>query len=103
MEITIKFSILFLKMLAYTSPIWLSQIAVIAVLGVVVGKKEGWSKSDSLYYAFITATTVGYGDFRPQKNMSKLVAIIIALNGVLFTGLLVALSLESIRMAFSPS
>ena len=37
---------------------------------------EGWSYLDSLYFAAITLSTVGYGDFSPQTDLGKLFTII---------------------------
>ncbi|MGD2076114.1 MAG: potassium channel family protein, partial [Gammaproteobacteria bacterium] len=66
----------------------------------VVGKKEGWSVEDAVYYAFITATTVGYGDFHPRKMVSKYLAIIIALVGLMLTGMVVAVGVHAASDAF---
>jgi len=46
-------------------PLLLSLGLVVALLGCAVGRKEGWSGFESLYWSFITATTVGYSDLRP--------------------------------------
>lgn len=98
------FTFIFLKIfgigLFYASPIVLFLVALIIILGLIVGKREGWSVSDSLYYAFITATTVGYGDYRPSKQSAKMLAIGIALVGLLMTGIVVAIGLESASIAF---
>lgn len=37
---------------------------------------EGWSYLDSLYFAAITLSTVGYGDFSPQTDLGKVFTII---------------------------
>ena len=76
------------------------MVLAIPVLGFVIGRKEKWSRSDTIYYAFITATTVGYGDFHPIHARSKYLAVVIALLGLLMTGLLVAIGLEVVMQAF---
>jgi len=100
MEFTLDFLRLFSLGLFYVSPILLILILIIIFMGLMVGKREGWSKSDAVYYAFITATTVGYGDFHPRKKLSKYLAIAIALVGLMFTGIVVALGLHAATNAF---
>jgi voltage-gated potassium channel len=75
-----------------TAPLLLSLAAAITLLGQFVGRKEGWSRFDSFYWSFVTATTVGYGDIRPTKRASRVIAILIALLGLLFTGILIAVA-----------
>ena len=62
-----EFSLYFLRVLfvdlLYASPILLFLVVLISFVGHIVGRFEGWSRSDALYHAFINATTVGYGDF----------------------------------------
>ena len=52
-------------------PLWLVLLAVILGLGLLIGKRERWSLSDTVYYSFITATTVGYGDLHPRKRIGS--------------------------------
>ena len=33
--------------------------------------QEGWSLVDSMYYTFITLSTIGFGDFVALQNESK--------------------------------
>lgn len=84
-----------------TFPLLLSLAVVVAVLGQIVGKKEGWSPLDGLYWSFITATTVGYGDLRPTKRSSRIIAIVIALVGLVLTGILVAVAVHSATLALA--
>lgn len=44
--------------------------------GVMIGRLEGWAWLDSIYYAIITSTTVGYGDFSPRTHMGRLWAVL---------------------------
>ncbi len=78
-------------------PVFLMLIFVIALLGLLTGIREGWNIGDSFYYAFITAFTIGYGDFSPSYPLTKIIAIVIGLFGFLFTGVLVAIAVESVR------
>jgi len=84
-----------------TFPLLLSLAAIVAALGQIVGKKEGWSRFDSFYWSFVTATTVGYGDIRPEKRTSKIIAIVIALTGLTFTGILVAVAVHAATLALT--
>lgn len=100
MEFTLDFLRLFTLGLFYVSPILLVLVLIITLMGLVVGKREGWSRADAVYYAFITATTVGYGDFHPSKKLSKHLAIGIALVGLILTGIVVAVGLHAAANAF---
>jgi voltage-gated potassium channel len=74
--------------------------AIIIVLGLTVGRKEEWNRFDSIYWAFVTALTVGYGDFRPTKKLSKVLALIIALVGMMLFGIIVAITVNTFSSAF---
>ena len=83
---TVEFVNLFFLELIYAGPILVSLALAIALIGALIGRMEGWSRLDSLYHAFINATTVGYGDFRPTKKLTKLFSVANALIGLIFTG-----------------
>ena len=85
----------------YFSPLLLFLTATIMLLGYVAGKWEGWSRTDSFYWAFVTATTVGYGDFHPIRRRSRIMAIVIAVLGLLATGIIVALGVNAATKAMA--
>ena len=95
MEFTAKFAILFLWSLYFLSPLLLILGAIVIALGQLVGKFEGWSKFDALYWSLITATTVGYGDIRAIKRSSRMLSIVIAMAGIVFAGIIVTVTIHS--------
>ena len=50
---------------------------------------------DTLYFGFITVTTVGYGDMRPISSLGKSIGAFLALLGVLFYALCAAVVIPS--------
>ena len=100
MEFTLYFFQVLISDFKYASPMLIFLFALITMIGLFIGKIEGWSKSDALYHAFINATTVGYGDFRPSKKLSKLLAVLLALVGLIFTGMILAIALHAADYAY---
>jgi len=100
MEVTTDFLRLFLRGLYFTSPLLLLLLLIIVLIGQIVGRHEAWSKFDALYWAFITAITVGYGDIHPHKRLSKGLAVLTALVGIIFTGIVVAVALHAAQTSF---
>lgn len=82
-----------------TFPLLLSLAALITLLGQTVGRKEGWSRFNSFYWSFITATTVGYGDIRPTKHASRLIAVLIAFLGLVLSGIVIAVAVNAATVA----
>jgi ion channel len=82
-------------------PVLLSLLVGIVLLGREVGRQEGWSWFDSLYWSFITATTVGYGDIKPLKRKSRAIAIIISFLGVTLTGIGIAIAVQAATAALA--
>ena len=101
------FTLYFLKdlilLVMYASPLLAFFVSIIIFLGQRIGRREGWARLDALYYSFITATTVGYGDFRPKSPRSKFQAVMIAFSGLIMTGIMVTLAVEAANTAFKDS
>ena len=98
------FTLTFLKLFAVAIylalPLLLLLTLLVVLLGQVAGRIEGWSRFDSLYWAFVTATTIGYGDIRPVKKTARVLAIAIAFTGIIFTGIVVSLAVQASSWAF---
>ena len=68
--------------------------------GLLLSLLDGKSIAEGQYLAFITAGTVGYGDLAPETWAARAVAIAIGLNGLLLTGIIIALSVRALELAF---
>jgi len=99
MDFTLDYLQLFFLSLTLAWPLLASAALLIILLGMIVGLHESWRRFDAVYWAFITATTVGYGDIRPIKTLSRVLSILIALIGMTFTGILVALAIYAATTA----
>jgi hypothetical protein len=80
-------------------PILSGLLALIVGLGIVIGLREGWSVQDSVYFAFVSGLTIGYGDLAPKSLLTRALAIVIGLCGVLFTALLAAVAVKALTAA----
>ena len=100
MELTITFIRLFFWSIYLIAPLLVFLSFVIIVLGQIVCHIEKWNKFDGLYWSFITATTVGYGDIRPLKKVSRALSVLIAFVGLMLTGIIIALTLNTTTIAF---
>jgi len=100
MTFLLDFIEIYARGLYHLWPIILLLLGIIVYLGLRVGRMERWTVENALYFAFITATSVGYGDFHPTHRRGKLMAIGIALAGILLTGLIVSIGLAAVSHAF---
>lgn len=100
MTFTITFIKLFFWGMYLIFPILIMLLSVISILGLIVGRIESWTRFDALYWAFITALTVGYGDIRPVSKISRIISIVIAMTGIICTGIIVATTVEITSVAF---
>lgn len=99
--LTLRFLKEFGLALWVTSPVLVSLAGIITILGQLVGRREGWPPFESFYWSFVTGTTVGYGDIRPMHKSSRIIAIIIALIGLTFTGILIAIAVRAGTIALA--
>ena len=79
-------------------PILSILLVLIVVLGVIIGLLEGWSVQDSIYFAFITALSIGYGDLVPTTLFTRTLAILTGGCGMLMTALVAALAVRALTV-----
>ena len=86
------------EILRIVSPVIGFLLLVIVSLGIVVAYVEGWTIRDGIYFAFVTALTIGYGDLVAKRTVGRILAILIGFNGLIFTGVIVAVAVSSLRL-----
>ena len=80
-------------------PILSVLLGLIVALGLVVGLIEGWSLHESIYFAFVSGLTIGYGDLAPKSMLTRVLAIVIGVCGVLVTALVAAIAVKALTAA----
>ena len=77
-------------------PVLSGLVTTIVALGLVIGLIEGWSVQESIYFAFVSGLTIGYGDFAPQTFATRALAIVIGICGVLLVALVAAIAVKAL-------
>ena len=80
-------------------PVLSILLGLITALGLVTGLLEGWSIQESIYFAFVSGLTIGYGDFAPKSLLTRVLAIAIGGCGVLLTAVLAAVAVKALTAA----
>jgi Trk-type K+ transport system membrane component len=77
------------------------QVLVVFTLFVLIGGTafyhyyENWSWVDSAYFVVVALTTVGFGDFAPSTEFSRMVTIGFVFFGVAWLGAFVSLLVKT--------
>lgn len=71
-------------------------LVMIFIGGLAISHFEGLELSESIYFAFVTGLTIGYGDISPTTPGGRLVAILIGMVGILFTGMTIAIATRAL-------
>ena len=103
MRFSVDFSKAFLVLLWHSAPIWVGISILITLLGLIIAELEGLTFGNGLYFAWVTGTTVGYGDLTPTLVITRVLAIIVAIFGIVFTGIIVSLALSAAKIAIQSS
>ena len=93
----------------FFNAIWRVKVVILALIALVVSGAvvlaylEEFAFADTLYFAFVTGLTIGYGDIVMKTPGGRLIALMIGLVGILFTGLLVAVLVYAVRESMAES
>jgi Ion channel len=93
--------IFFVELFRFIRLIWPILSGVISAMvgpGLLIGHIEGWRIVDALYFTFVTGLTIGYGDLTPRHLVSRLLAVVIGLAGIMLTGLVAAVTVQALQV-----
>ncbi len=83
------------------SPVLVFLGAILLLLAKITARIEKWnSYSKAIYFTFITALTVGYGNTVPNSGLGRFLSVVSAFVGVVLTGVIVSVALNSVMLSW---
>ena len=83
-------------------PIFSGILLAMVALGFLIGTLEDWQFHEALYFTFVTALTIGYGDLTPHHVVTRFLAVMIGFSGIILTGLVAAVAVQALRAVDNP-
>ena len=75
-------------------------IALIVIGAMVIAFVEKMPFGNALYFSFVTGLTIGYGEIVAKTVLGRVVALLIGLIGIIFTGMVVAVAVRAIQESY---
>jgi hypothetical protein len=93
----------FFRAVWHVKAVILALVSLVVVGAAAIRVIEKMPFADTLYFAFVTGLTIGYGDIVAKTPAGRLVALLIGLIGILFTGLMVAVLVYAVEQSLTES
>ena len=103
MQMFVRFNKVFWRTIWHVRTVILALLALVVVNAVPIALIEKMPFGDALYFAFVTGLTIGYGDIVMHTPVGRVIALLIGLVGILFTGLIVAVLVHAVRESIEKS
>ena len=71
----------------------------IFICGIMIARFDNLPLQEAVYFAFITAFTVGFGDVVPKSTAARFITIVLAFIGLVLVGVLVGVEVHAIETA----
>ena len=66
----------------------ITTIILIVLGALAMSYLENMDIGDSIWWSFVTTTSVGYGDIYPTTNLGRIIAVLLMITGLGFVGML---------------
>jgi len=86
----------FFSILMMVRHVLIALLVLIAMGAGLISIAEEMNYWEALYLTLITGLTVGYGDVAPTTVLGRIVSVLVALIGLVFFGLVVAVANRAI-------
>jgi voltage-gated potassium channel Kch len=97
MQMFVRFNKVFWRTIWHVRAVILALLALVVVNAVPIALIEKIPFGDALYFAFVTGLTIGYGDIVMQTPVGRLIALLIAVVGILISGMIVAAAVYAVK------
>ena len=74
---------------------------IVSLSGILIARFDDVSLEEAIYFAFMTAFTVGFGDITPKSRGARLVTVFLSFVGVALVGILVAVAVHALDLALA--
>lgn len=97
--ISLSSSAIFFGKLFFVRGVLLALLLLMLTFAFITAQVDNISLTDALYLVFITALTVGFGDITPSSGATRIICVLAGFVGVIFVGLVVAVSIRALELA----
>jgi voltage-gated potassium channel len=95
----LRFARHFVEILHFVRGVLLVLLAALGGCAALLVVVEDQTIGSALYFTLITAMTVGYGDIVPTTAFGRIISVVIAMIGVVYVGLVVAIATRAVAQA----
>ena len=97
MKMFTRFSFHFLGIIGHLKSVFVFLITLVVISAAAISQIEDLPFGEALYFSFITGLTIGYGDIVVKGPFPRLIAVLLGLIGMIFSGLMVAAALRAVE------
>ena len=101
MKLFICFSYHFFVTISHLHAVFLFLFAMIVGIATLITYINTIRFGEDLHMSSITGLTIGYGDIVVETPVGRLLAVILGLIGIIFTGIMVAAAIRAVEKSLN--